>query len=65
MEQPPPRLSLDLGLLVRRPSDPVNAVGLIVGVVWRPSRLALVRWRQNGSTFESPDSLVEVHAIQL
>jgi hypothetical protein len=31
----------------------------------RPSRLALVRWRNDCSTFESAASLVEVHAIQL
>jgi hypothetical protein len=58
-------MSVDLGLLVQRPRDPLGAVGVIVGVVVRPSRLALVGRRNNCSTFERPASLVEVHAIQL
>jgi len=59
------RLPFGLGLLVRRRTDPAGAVGYVVGVVLRPSRLVLVRWRGAASTFETLDSLVEAHGIVL
>jgi hypothetical protein len=61
----PPRLPFDLGLLVRRRTDPITVVGVIVGLFLPPSRLALVRWRGAASTFERLDNLVEAHGIAL
>jgi hypothetical protein len=60
-----PRLPLDLGLLVRRRTDPITVVGVIVGLILPPSRLALVRWRGAAATFERLDNLVEAHGIAL
>jgi hypothetical protein len=40
-------------------------VGFIVGLVLRPSHLALVRWRGAAPTFEALDNLVEVYGIVL
>jgi hypothetical protein len=65
MEMNGPRLRLNLGLLVRRRTDPGDAAGLVVAVILRPSRLALVRWRSDGLTFERLDDLVEVHGLVL
>ena len=59
------RLPFGLGLLVRRRTDPATAVGFIVGLILRPSRLALVRWHGAAATFETLDSLIEVHGIAL
>jgi hypothetical protein len=59
------RLPFGLGLLVRRRTDPVDAVGFIVGLVLRPSRMVLVRWRGAAATFEHLDNLVDVHGIAL
>ena len=65
MASPAHRLPLDLGLLVRRRTDPYDAVGLVVALILRPSRLALVRWRGGRLTFENLDALVEAHNIVL
>jgi hypothetical protein len=59
------RLPFGLGLLVRRRTDPADSVGFIVGLVLRPSHLALVRWRGAAPTFEALDNLVEVYSIVL
>ena len=58
------RLPFGLGLLVRRRTA-ATAVGFIVGLILRPSRLALVRWHGAAATFETLDSLIEVHGIAL
>ena len=58
------RLPFGLGSLVRRRTEPATAVGFIVGLILRPSRLALVRWH-GAATFETLDSLIEVHGIAL
>ncbi len=60
-----PGLPLNLGLLVRRRADRAEVMGLVVALILRPSRLALVRWRGGGLTFESLDNLVEVHGFAL
>ena len=56
----PPRLPMDLGRSVQRRHDASGAVGLIVGLVFEPSTMALVLWRRGGSTFEMLDHLIEV-----
>jgi hypothetical protein len=63
MAGPAPRLPMDLGRLVRHQHDDSEAVGLIVGLVFEPSTLALVRWRRGGSTFEMLDHLIEVPGL--
>jgi hypothetical protein len=51
-------LPLDLGLLVRRRVDPEGSLGLIVGLIFRPSRMALVRW-PGGLEFEDLHNLID------
>ena len=65
MANPAPRLPMGLPLLVRRRTDPVDAVGMIVGFVFGPPPVALVRWRSAPSTFEPLDDLIQVHGIAL
>jgi hypothetical protein len=56
---PPDEPSLELGQRVRRRDDPSGKIGVVVGVLFQPL-MALVRWSESHSTFESLDSLVEV-----
>jgi hypothetical protein len=46
------RLPLTLGHPVHHRSDGTRTVGTIVGLLFRPSDQALVRWRNGGSTVE-------------
>jgi hypothetical protein len=55
------RLPFGLGLLVRRRTNPTDSVGFIVGLVLRPSNLALVRWRGAAPTFDAGGNVVEVY----
>jgi hypothetical protein len=54
-----PRLPLDLGHSVHRRSDPTNTVGTIVGLLFRPSDQALVRWPNGGLTLEVLADLID------
>jgi hypothetical protein len=55
-----PRLPLDLGQPVRHRRDATKAIGYVVGLVFRPSGQALVRWQDGTATFEAPKDLVKV-----
>jgi hypothetical protein len=53
------QLPLDLGRPVRHRSDPIKAVGIILGRVFDPPLGALIRWQHGVSTYEALDDLIE------
>jgi hypothetical protein len=55
------RPTIDLGARVHHRSDRTKPVGVVVGVLFRPYPLVLVRWRDRTTTFEAPEDLVVLH----
>jgi hypothetical protein len=51
---------LPLGRLVRRRDDPTGIIGVIAAVIFESPYCALVVWRDESSTFERLDMLIEV-----
>ena len=57
-------LPLDLGRLVRRRVDPEGSLGLIVGLIFRPEQMAIVRW-PGGVAYDEIESLIDSHGQDL
>lgn len=56
-------LPFKLGGAVRHSSDRTGPVGVVVGVLFTPSDLVLVRWPDGRATFEALEDVVEVRRV--
>jgi hypothetical protein len=58
MTPEPLAAALDLGRRVDHRSDRTKTLGVVVGLLFHPALLALVRWQDRTTSFEALEDLV-------